>query len=119
MTAIHRALHDGASYDLASVLPGLAGLSVHDSDGDHAVISFDRAIARQLIEDIELVIGLRSTGARMPLEAALIGSAQRLLDRLRDLDKVDPTAADRICAAIVSHLRSWRPQALLADGGAL
>jgi hypothetical protein len=114
MTTIHRPLHDGASYELTSLAPGTAGLHLHDADGDGAVVTFDRAAARQFLDDFTLIAGFQPTGATVPLETALAGSAQKLFERLAELEKTNPAAANRIAAAIASHLRSCKPQALLA-----
>lgn len=113
---LHRPLHDGASYYLTAAAPGVTVLTVTDADDDTAAPALDRSQVRQLIEDLQLVAGLTQTASRLPLEQALIGSAQRLFERLGELGKMDPAAADRIAAAIASHLRSARPMALLAGG---
>ncbi len=114
--SLHRLLHDGAGYTLTAAAPGVTVLSVSDQDGESAAPAIDRPQVRQLIEDLQLVAGLTQTAARLPLEQALIGTARRLFERLAELDKTDPLAADRIAAAIACHLRSWRPVALLAGG---
>lgn len=49
--------------------------------------------------------------------AALAGAVRRNFELLVELAKTDPAAADLIAAAIASHLRSWRPMALLQAGG--
>lgn len=118
MTSIHRPLRDGAEYTLTAATPGVTVLATRDPDDDTTSIALDRPQVRQLIEDLQLVAGLTATMARLPLEQALIGSARLLFERIADLEKVDPAAADRIVAAIASHVRSSRPAALLA-GGAL
>jgi len=115
MTAIRRRLHDGASYELTSLLPGTAGLDLHDTDGDRAVVTFDRAGVRQLIEDLELIAGLRPTGPTVGTAAALAGAVRRNFELLGELEKTDPAAAELIAASIANHLRSWRPMALLAS----
>lgn len=109
---IHRELHDGARYDLSAAAPGVTALAVCDADGDTACLALDRAALRRLLEDLELVAGLRPTPSVVPLETALAGSARFLFERLVELDKQNPAAADRLAAAIAAHLRSWRPLAL-------
>lgn len=111
--SVRRDLHDGAGYSVIASAPGVTALVVRDPlDGEEACIGLDRAATRRLIEDLELVAGLRPTGARVDLATALAGSARVLFERIRELDKIDPTAADRIASAIAAHLRAWRPLAL-------
>lgn len=112
----HRQLHDGASYTLTAAMPGVTVLAVTDADCDSASPALDRAQVRQLIEDLQLVAGLTQTMSCLPLEQALIGSARRLFERLAELAKTDPFAADRIAVAIANHLRASRPVVLLAGG---
>ncbi len=114
--SIHRLLHDGAGYTLTAAAPGVTAISLADADGDTASPALDRSQVRQLIEDLQLVAGLTQTMARLPLEQALIGSARRLFERIAELSKVDPAAADRISAAIAAHLRSAHPVVMLAGG---
>lgn len=116
MTAIHRQLHDGAACDLTAAAPGVTVLSLTDTDGDTATAALDRSQVRQLVEDLQLVAGLTQTEARLPLEQALIGSARRIFERIAELAKTDPYAADRIAAAIACHLRASRSVVLLAGG---
>lgn len=117
-TTVHRQLHDGAGYDVTAAAPGVTVLAVRDADGDTAAPAIDRAQARQLIEDIELVAGLRPTAARTDLAVALAGSLRILLQRIDDdLERADPAAADELRLALIAHLRSKRPA--LLGGGAL
>ncbi len=114
---VRRDLHDGAGYTLTAPAPGVTALAVVDADGDTATPCFDRAAARQLVDDIMLVAGLKPTGATVDLATALEGSARILFQRIDDeLERQDPAAADRIRAAMVEHLRSKCP---VLVGGAL
>lgn len=113
-----RELHDGAGYTLTAAAPGVIVLAARDAHGGEAHPAFDRAQARQLIEDIELVAGLRPTAAKIDLAAALAGSLRILLQRIDDdLERADPGAADQLRLAMIAHLRSKRPA--LLGGGAL
>lgn len=113
---VRRQLPDGSSYEMCAPLPGHVAVTTQDADGDRTVVTLDRAAARQYHDDFAVIAGLVATGASIGLEAALTGTAQRLFQRLRDLDKQNPAAADRIAGAIAAHLRSWRPLALIALG---
>lgn len=62
---VHRDLHDGASYRVAAPAPGVTTLQIRDDENDIAAVGLDRGQARQLVEDLELVAGLRPTGARV------------------------------------------------------
>lgn len=116
--SVHREFHDGISYDIIASAPGVTTLSIADADGDRSVPSFDRAGARQLLDDIELVAGLRPTASKLDLAAALAGSLRILLQRIDDdLERVSPAAADELRLAMIAHLRSKRP--VLLGGGAL
>ena len=101
---------------MASAPLGVTSLTISDPDADRACIAMDRAGVRRLIEDLELVAGLRPTAAKVPAAVALAGSARVLFERLAALDKVDPDAAAEVVQAIAAHLRAWRPLALVPGG---
>ena len=44
----------------------------------------------------------------------LLGAMRRNFELLADHDKLAPAEVDQIIAFAIAHLRSWRPQALLA-----
>lgn len=115
--SIRRALHNGAGYSVIAAAHATTALIVRDLDNT-ASVGLDRAAARLLIEDIELVAGLRPTESAVPLATALAGAVRRNFELLVELDKLDPAAADRIAAGIAHHLRSWKPLAILAAQGA-
>jgi signal transduction histidine kinase len=112
---ILRELHDGASYRLVATAPGTTTIALCDPEHDVACIALDRAGARRFIEDLELVAGLRPTAPALGLAAALAGSVRVVFERLAELEKTDPTGADRIYAAITAHVRSSRPLALTEE----
>lgn len=114
MTTIQRPLPDGASYELCSWSPGNATMTVVDLDGDRAVVTFDRTVARQLIEDVTLIAGLVATAPTVGPAAALAGAVRRNFELLRELERIDPAAADQIAIGIAHHLRSWKPMVLTA-----
>lgn len=109
-------LDDGASYRLAATAPGITTLVVRDAEDDVACVALDRAGARRLIEDIELVAGLRPTAPVVDRATALAGSVRILFERLAELDRTDPAGVAQVVAAIAAHLRSSRPLALLEVG---
>lgn len=113
MTSIRRALEDGAEYDLTDPTSGCVVLDIHDIDGDRAVVTFDRAQARQLIDDLTLVAQLTPTAPTIGRAAALAGAVRRNFELLEELRKTEPAEAERILAMIAAHLRSCRPTALL------
>lgn len=115
MTAIHRPLPDGGSYELCAPVPGYTALTMHDADGDRAVVTFDRGAARHLIDDLTLIAGLAPTAPQLGRAAALAGSARVLFERLRELKRDNPAGADMIVAMIVADLRSWDPVSLLTS----
>lgn len=49
-----------------------------------------------------------------PRANMLLGAVRRNFELLADLDKTSPADVDAIVAAMLAHLRSWRPMALLA-----
>lgn len=49
-----------------------------------------------------------------PQGEKLLGAMRRNFELLVELDKTAPADVDAIVAVAVNHLRSWRPQALLA-----
>jgi hypothetical protein len=51
-----------------------------------------------------------------PRGAQLQRSLAMTLKLLAEHDKVAPAEVDALVEVLVSHLRSWRPQALLAGG---
>lgn len=113
MTAIHRQLPDGASYELCAPDRAHTALSLTDADGDRSVVTLDRAQVRQLIEDLTLVAGLAPTGAIVGPAARLAGAMRRNFELLRELKRTSPAAADAIVAMVVADLRSWDPVSLL------
>lgn len=48
---------------------------------------------------------------------ALLERARFLMAELVELDKIAPADVDAITGALIAHVRSWRPQLLLAAGG--
>lgn len=110
-------LEDGASYTLLSKA-GCVGIHLHDAEGDEAVVFLTRDRLRKLIEDLTVVGGLQQTPPTVERAPALAGAVRRNFELLRELEKINPAAADQIVASIAAHLRSWRPLALL-QGDAL
>lgn len=48
-----------------------------------------------------------------PRAQQLLGALQRTLFLLAEHDKVSPAEVNMIAGALISHLRSWRPMALI------
>lgn len=110
---LRRELHDGARYELAAAAPGVTTLAVHDAHAGAACIALDRGAARQLLEDLTLAAGLTPTAPQLGRAAALAGTVRVLFERLAELKRTEPAAADAIVAMAVAHLRSWDPVSLL------
>jgi hypothetical protein len=47
---------------------------------------------------------------------AIAGSLRQAFEALRELDKTQPAEVDQLIAAMVYHLRSWRPVAVAPLG---
>lgn len=107
-----RDLLDGSAYRLVAAAPGTTTLHLRDPDGDVAVATLDRAEVRRLIEDAELVAGLRPVPSGMDPALALRGSLRRIFERLAELQRTNPAAVAAIVAEMTAHLRSWQPMAL-------
>lgn len=52
-----------------------------------------------------------------PRGQQLLLAMRRNLELLGELEKTAPAEVDLIAAALVQHLRAWRPMALLHGGG--
>lgn len=109
---VHRQLHDGAHYTVTAAEPGVTTVGHQDADDEATVVAMTREQVRQYIADLELVAGLVPTPSAVPLADRLAGSIQRVFELLKELDKTDHKATDRLLAAITSHIRNWRPAAL-------
>lgn len=119
-TTLHRDLHDGGCYELTALNVGgvsYLALVLADADGDRAVVTLDREQQRRLIGDVTDLGGLQQTPATLGAAAALAGAVRRNFELLRDLEKTDPAGVDAIVASMATHLRSWKPLALLATTG--
>lgn len=46
----------------------------------------------------------------------LLGAVRRNFELLREHDKVRPDEVDAIVAAMIAHLRGWKPLAVLEEG---
>lgn len=49
-----------------------------------------------------------------PQGQKLLGAVRRNFELLAELEKESPADVDQILAAMVNHLRAWKPMALLA-----
>ncbi len=55
--------------------------------------------------------------ALSPRGQQLLGAMRRNPALLAEHEKIAPAEVDLIAAALVQHLRAWRPMALLQGGG--
>ena len=112
-------LADGAGYEVY-VEDNLIAVRLFDVTGEDGLIHFlptqiDRFIAALSTARVKL----SSPPGKGPTSPMLIGAVRRNFELLEELRKTAPAEVDRILALMVSHIRSWRPHAVLVASEAV
>lgn len=105
-------LPDSARYELGYTA-NTVWIRLRDPiDGD-AFVHLAPDDAPRLRDNLSRTIVASGRGEATLKADVLLGAMRRNLELLGEFEKVSPAEVDRILAAVVAHIRSWRPTALL------
>ncbi len=105
---------DGAAYEVA-VDGRFIKVRLYDVTGDDALIHFETAQAARFRDDVTAALGrarYRDAEAK-PTGPMLLGSFRRTFELLEEMKTTSPAEVAAIYAAVIAHVRSANPQALL------
>lgn len=108
-------LPDGATYKISRLENGGLWLRLSgDTPDNDALIHFSRADFARLRDDLSRALLVGSTGPQITADI-LLGAMRRNLELLAELEKSAPAEVDRILAAMIAHVRSWKGYLLTAE----